>query len=313
MADTGQIIGGYKLRGLLHTGRDTQVWEVVEPTSNRHFAMKILLPEYVNSKVERNKLFNDAMIGKELRHENVINIQKVSANKAATPYFIMEYFAAGAIRRRLISKDPKDKEFLKVNSRKIIRQCCTAMAYMNGSGFVHCDLKPDNIVCNSLGQTKIIDFAISKRIQKGFFAKMMRKRGAPEGTATYMSPEQIRCDLLDGRSDIYSMGIVFFEMVTGRPVFRGNSVADLYRKHFSEKAPLPSSFNPDVTDEFGNLVLKMMNKKKEDRFKSFHEVMIELKKIKIYKSLKEEEDEQHSGMGGMMKFEGNFLRAANGA
>ncbi len=300
MADTGQIIGGYKLRGLLHTGRDTQVWEVVEPNSNRHFAMKILLPEYVTSKVERAKLFNDAMIGKELRHENVINIQKVSANNATTPYFIMEYFAAGAIRRRLISKDPKDKEFLKVNSRKIMRQCCTALAYMNGSGFVHCDLKPDNIVCNSLGQTKIIDFAISKRIKKGFFAKMMRKRGAPEGTATYMSPEQIRCDLLDGRSDIYSMGIVFFEMVCGRPAFRGNSVGDLYRKHFTEKPPLPGYFNTDVTDEFGNLVLKMMSKKKEDRFKSFHEVMIELKKIKIYKSLKEEEEEQQSGMGGMM-------------
>jgi eukaryotic-like serine/threonine-protein kinase len=297
MADTGQIIGGYKLRGLLHTGRDTQVWEVVEPTSNRHFAMKILLPEFVTSKVERGKLFNDAMIGKELRHENVINIQKVSASNATTPYFIMEYFAAGAIRRRLISKDPKDKEFLKFNSRKIIKQCCTAMAYMNGSGFVHCDLKPDNIVCNALVQVKIIDFAISKRIQKGLFAKLFRKKNAPEGTATYMSPEQIRCDLLDARSDIYTMGIVFYELVTGRPTFRGNSVADLYRKHFVEKPPLPSSYNPDVTDEFGNLLLKMMSKKKEDRFKNFHEVMIEMKKTKIYKSLKEDEEEvQHGGM-----------------
>jgi len=296
MADTGQVIGGYKLRSLLHTGRETQVWEVVEGSSNRHFAMKILLPEFVAKKPERTKLFNDAEIGKALRHENVVHIQKVSPNKAATPYFIMEYFAAGSIRRRLQSKDPKDKEFLKLNSRKIMRQCATAMAYMNGSGFVHCDLKPDNIVCNSLGQTKIIDFAISRRIQKGFLAKLFRKRGAPEGTASYMSPEQIRNDLLDGRSDMYSMGIVFYEMVCGRPPFRGNSVADLYRKHFMEKAAAPSTFHADVTDELGALILKMLNKKPQDRFKNFHEVMIELKKVKLYKSLKESDEDQ----GGMM-------------
>jgi len=297
MADTGQTIGGYKLRGLLHTGRESQVWEVVELASNRHFAMKILLPEFCGTKHERNKLFNDATIGKALRHENVVHIVKVCAPNAATPYFIMEYFPSGSLRRRLQSRDPRDKEFLKQYAKKIFRQCATGLAYMNGSGFVHCDVKPDNIVSNALGQTKIIDFAISKRIQKGFLAKLLRKRGAPEGTATYMSPEQIRNELLDGRSDVYSMGLVFYEVACGRPPFRGNSIGDLYRKHFVEKPPLPSMHNPDVTDEFGNFVMKMIEKKPENRFKNFHEVMIELKKVKVFKSVKDDEDEQ---MGGML-------------
>lgn len=234
MADTGQVIGGYKLRGLLHTGRESQVWEVVEPTSNRHFAMKLLLPEFVAAKAERAKLFNDADIGKQLRHENVVNIIKV--NKSPTqPHFIMEYFAAGSLRRRLQSKDPKDKEYLKVNAKKIFKQTATGLAYMNASGFAHLDVKPDNIVANAMAQTKIIDFAISKPIRKGFLANMFRQKGAPEGTPTYMSPEQIRTELMDGRSDIYSLGITWYEVVCGRPPFRGNSVADLYRKHFAEK------------------------------------------------------------------------------
>lgn len=295
MADTGQIIGGYKLRGLLHTGRESQVWEVVEPTSNRHFAMKVLLPEFANSKAERTKLFNDAEIGMKLRHENVVHVVKVSRSEGA-PHFIMEYFASGSIRRRLISRDPKDKEFLKANAKKIFKQTATGLAYMNASKFIHRDVKPDNIMCNALGQTKIIDFAISAPMATGFFAKMFRKRGAPEGTVSYMSPEQIRCELLDGRSDIYSLGITWYEVVTGRVPFKGASVGELYRKHFAEKAALPSQYNPDVTDEFGNLVLKMLAKKREDRQKSFHEVLMELKKVKVFKSDKMDEDMDGGGM-----------------
>jgi serine/threonine protein kinase len=295
MADTGQIIGGYKLRGLLHTGRESQVWEVVEPTSNRHFAMKVLLPEFAESKAERAKLFNDAEIGMKLRHENVVHIVKVNRSPAA-PHFIMEYFASGSIRRRLISRDPRDKEFLKANAKKIFKQTATGLAYMNASKFVHRDVKPDNIMCNALGQTKIIDFAISAPLEKGFFANLFRKRKSPEGTVSYMSPEQIRCELLDGRSDVYSLGITWYEVVTGRPPFKAASIGDLYRKHFVEKPALPSNLNADVTDEFGAVVLKMLAKKREDRYKSFHEVLMELRKVKVFKSAAADEDMDASGM-----------------
>jgi serine/threonine protein kinase len=298
MPDTGQVIGGYKLRGLLHTGRESQVWEVVEGTSNRHFAMKILLPEFVDSKQDRAKLFNDAAVGIKMRHENAVNIIKV--NKSPTqPHFIMEYFAAGSLRRRLQSRDPKDKEYLKQHAKTIFKQTATGLAYMNASGFVHLDVKPDNIVANASGKTKIIDFAISKPIQKGFLAKLFRKRGAPEGTPTYMSPEQIRCELPDGRSDIYSLGITWYEVVTGRPPFRGESIAALYRKHFGEKPQLPSAYNPDVTDEFGHLLLKMLEKKREDRPASLHNVLIDLKKVKVFKSQKEDDEDEMMGMGMM--------------
>jgi serine/threonine protein kinase len=290
MAEIGEVIGGYKLRSLLYPGQRSLVFEVVEPTSHRHFAMKLLLPEYASNKQDRAVLFHEADVGIKMRHENVINILKVS-KAGATPHFIMEFFPAGSLRTRLLSKDPRDKEFLKQNAKKIFKQAATGLAYMNASGFVHADVKPDNILVNAIGQTKIIDFAITKRIQKGFFAKLFHRRRKPQGTPSFMSPEQIQDNLLDGRSDIYSFGATLFELTTGRKPFSGATQNDLLRKHLTEKLPSPQAFNPDITDGFAALVTKMMAKKKEDRFANFHEVLIELKKVPVYKSVVEAEDE----------------------
>ncbi len=290
MPDINTTIGGYKLRSLLQTGQVSQVFEVVEPLSGRHFAMKVLLPEYAQSKPHRATMFHEAEIGIKMRHENVINILKV--NRSPTePHFIMEFFPSGSLRTRLQSRDPKDKEFLKLNAKKIFKQIATGLAYMNASGVVHCDVKADNILVNALGQTKIIDFAIARRIKKGPFAKLFHKRGKPQGTPSFMSPEQIRGQLLDGRADIYGYAATLYEMTTGRPPFRGNSVNDLLSKHLVEKPSSPQVYNPDLTDEFSALILKCLAKKKEDRPANFHEVLIELRKIKVYKSVPDEEDE----------------------
>lgn len=293
MADIGSTIGGYKIRSLLQTGQSSQVFEVVEPTSNRHFAMKILLPEFSADKSHRGPLFNEAEIGSKLRHANVINIVKVSRSME-TPHFVMEFFPSGSIRKRLQSKDPRDKEFLKEHARKIFKQAGTGLAYMNSSHYVHCDVKPDNILVNALGDTKIIDFAISRRIQKGFFAKLFRKRDKPQGTASYMSPEQIKCEILDARSDVYSFGCTMYEVVTLRPPFRGNSVSDLFRKHLTEKASPPSIYVPDITDEFSNLLLKMLAKKPSDRHANLLEVLSELRRVKsVFKSRPDPDEDQH--------------------
>ena len=290
MSEGNQQIGEYKLRSLLQTGQTSQVYEVMEPRSGRHFAMKLLLPEYADSKEHRRILFHEAAIGEKLRHENVINIIKVSKSET-TPHFVMEFFPAGSLRNRLLSKDPRDKEFLKVNAKKIFKQVATGLAYMNAKGVVHCDIKADNILSNSLGQTKIIDFAISKTVQKGFLAKLFNRPGKPQGTPSFISPEQITGRVLDGRSDIYSYGATLYELVCGRPPFRGATMNELLKKHLQEKPQSPIYFNPDVTDEFGNFLLKLLAKSPDQRPANFHEVLMELKKLRVYKSVHEKDDD----------------------
>lgn len=282
MADVNELIGGYKLRTLLQTGQTSQVFEVVEPHSNRHFAMKVLLPEAASDPDQRKALFNEAEIGVKLTHANVIRIHKVNRSPES-PHFIMEFFPSGSLRLRLQAKDMK---FIREHARKIFKEAATGLAYMNAMGYVHRDVKPDNILVNSLGDTKIIDFAITRKIQAGFFAKLFRKKSKPQGTPSFMSPEQIRDDLLDGRADVYSYACTLFELSTGRKPFTGATQGDLLTRHFTEKPAPPSSYNKDLTDEFSAFVLKMMAKKKEDRPKNFHEVLIELRKVKIYKDEK---------------------------
>jgi serine/threonine protein kinase len=288
MADINELIGGYKLRTLLQTGQHSQVFEVVEPTSNRHFAMKLLLPEAAANPEQRRNLFHEAEVGIKLTHQNVIRIYKV--NRSPTnPHFIMEFFPSGSLRLRLQAKDFK---FIQEHSRRIFKEAATGLAYMNATGYVHRDVKPDNILVNSVGDTKLIDFAISKKMASGFFEKLLRKRGRPQGTPSFMSPEQIRNEALDGRADIYSYGCTLYELTTGRPPFRGSTQRDLLSRHLAEKPAPPSAFNKDLTDEFAAFVVRLLAKKREDRPANFHEVLIQLQKVpQIYKSVPEKRAE----------------------
>jgi serine/threonine protein kinase len=275
------VVGGYRLQNLLMTGQTSQVWEVVELTSHRHFAMKMLLPERARDPEHRKILFHEAAVGSKLRHPNIIRIISVDQNKE-NPFYLMEFFPAGSLKIRLMRKQT---DFIKEHAHNIFKQAATGLAYMNASGWVHRDVKPDNFLVNSAGELRVIDFGLAQRIQKpGLLGKLFRKRAKGAGTRSYMSPEQIRGLPLDGRADIYSFGASCYELVTGRPPFRGASNQDLLNKHIAEKPASPQMYNPDVTDEFASLVLRMLAKKRDERPRDFHEVLMQLRTIKIYKS-----------------------------
>ena len=276
-----EIIDGYKLQNLMMTGQNSQVWEVVEVQSHRHFAMKLLLPERAKNSELRRLLFHEANVGKLLTHPNVIKIVNVGTSKEH-PNFVMEFFPSGALKLRIVRKQ---FDFIRENAHSILKQAATGFAYMNASGWVHRDVKPDNILVNSAGEVRIIDFALAQKIETpSFFSKLFRRKPHVAGTRSYMSPEQIRGEPLDGRADIYSFGATAYEIVTYRPPFRASSQQELLQKQIIEKpAPLPT-FNKEVTDDFSNLVLKMLAKKREQRPQSFHEVLKALNTLKVYKS-----------------------------
>jgi serine/threonine-protein kinase len=277
-----EFVGGYKLRNLIATGQSSQVWEVVEPKSGRHFAMKLLLPEATRDSEQKSLLFHEAEVGLKLQHPNIIKIVAVSKDKDPKNFwFVMEFFPAGSMKVRIVHKQ---NDFIREHAQNVFKQAATALAYMNASGWVHRDVKPDNILANSAGEAKLIDFAIAQKASSGgLLNSLFRKKGKVQGTRSYMSPEQIRCEPLDGRADVYSFGATLYEIVTGRPPFRGASTQDLLTKHLNEKVLPPTSINPEVTDDFSNFVIKMLAKKRDDRPNNFHEVLMSMRTMRVFK------------------------------
>jgi serine/threonine protein kinase len=277
-----ELVGGYRLLKHMVTGQTSQVWEVVEVSSGRHFAMKLLLPEKVRESLYRNFLFHEADVGRQLAHPNIIRIVKVDRS-LDNPHFVMEYFPAGNLKLRIMRKEI---DFLREKGHDILKQAATGLAFMNAKGWVHRDVKPDNILVASSGDVRIIDFALAQRIPTGF-SKMFWRKSKPQGTRSYMSPEQIRGLALDGRADVYSFGAMCYEMVAYRPPFRAASSQELLTKHITEKPISPRHYNPEVSEEFADLILRMLAKKKEDRPRDFHEVLMQMRGLRLFNPKKE--------------------------
>jgi serine/threonine protein kinase len=243
--------------------------------------MKLLLPEKHNDSVAKGMLYHEASVGLEMVHGNVIRIVHVS-NEKTNHYFVMEFFPSGSLKSRMVKKE---FDFIKQNAHSLFKQAATGLAYINTSGWVHRDIKPDNLLVNGKAELRIIDFAIAQRLETdSFFGRMFRRKGLVQGTRSYMSPEQIRGQYLDGRADIYSYGATLFELVAGRPPFRAATQQDLLQKHIIEKPVPPLSLVPDLTQEMNDLILKCLAKKREDRPQTFHEVLKVLNQIRVYKN-----------------------------
>jgi hypothetical protein len=274
---TADSLGGYTMKNLMMTGQTSQVWEIVENSSGRHFALKLLLPEKLRDPDHVKMLYNEAEVGMKLAHPNIIRIIKL-VRDAENPHFIMEFFPAGNLKLRIMHKKT---EFLWEKGQDIFKQVATGLAYMHANGYVHRDVKPDNIMVNSAGEVRLIDFALAQRISKGGLFR--KRRGRSAGTRSYMSPEQIRGEGLDGRADIYSFAVSFYEVLTGRPPFRAATPSDLLKKQMYEKAVSPQIYNPNLTDECAAFLLRMLSKRKEDRPRDCHEVLMQLRNLKIFK------------------------------
>jgi len=164
----------------------------------------------------------------------------------------------------------------------IIEQSCEALYYFHSKGYVHCDIKPDNLLLSRDFEVKLIDFTISRKIKSGF-GKLFGSRNKVEGTRSYMSPEQIRGQNVDQRSDIYSMGCMIYELCTGKAPYTGNTPNELLSKHLSATPPSALVTNENITPEFNNLIKLLLAKKQEDRPQSMWDVLKMLRSTPIFK------------------------------
>lgn len=276
MTKVRDYLGQYRLTRLIRLGSTCQVWEAIDESKNIRYALKVLRPEQRGNKGEIAFLKHEFDIANSLNHRNIIKI--VEFNKTAdTPFLVIE-LASELNLKQAIRKGP---EMIAHLLDKILIQIVEALYYFHSKGYVHCDIKPDNILISREGEIKLIDFTISTKTATGL-RKLFNKGTKVQGTRSYMSPEQIRNQSLDARADVYSLGCVFFELVTGKLPFTASSPNELLSRHLS--TPIPSALvsNDNVSEEFNALIKKMMSKEVKERY-DMYEVLQKLRTIKIFK------------------------------
>jgi serine/threonine protein kinase len=276
---TEDRIGEYRVVRVIHSGVTSDVMEVVDDTTHRRLAIKQLAADRRDDPSERRKFAFEAKLGLELRHPNLIRVYEYVADREQ-PYFVMEYFPAHNLKLPLVR--PNVYPLPSKHLHKIIRQAAAGLACMHDKGWVHRDVKPENILADRAGDVRVIDYTITMRVRSGL-SRLFGGKVPRQGTGTYMSPEQIRCEAPAPTADIYSFGVTCYELACGRPPFRADSPQQLLSKHVRE-TPIPLKTRDErVTPEFSDVVMHMLRKDPADRFASLHEFLTAFRKIRIYR------------------------------
>jgi serine/threonine protein kinase len=276
MTKIRDFLGPYRLARLIRLGSACQVWEAIETQSGNRFALKVLREG--QNKQEVAFLKSEFEVAKALNHPNIIKMYDLVLTGGA-PFLVLELFSELNMKQAL-RRGPESIAYM---LDKVITECVEGLFHMHSQGYVHCDIKPDNFLVSREGEVKLIDFTISQKIRKGISKLWGGKARHIQGTRSYMSPEQIRGQRLDPRSDIYSFGCVMFEMVTGKLPYTGESPNDLLNKHISAPIPSPLVANDNITPEFAAIIRTMMAKKPSDRPESMWEMLKVMRVTKIFK------------------------------
>lgn len=247
-----------------------KVYRAIDKNIEEEVALKILNPEIAADEKMIERFQNEIKLARKITHRNVCRMYDLNAEEG-TQYIIMEY-VPGEDLRSLIRRIG---QFTLGKTLIIAKQVCEGLAEAHRLGVVHRDLKPQNIMIDKEGNAHIMDFGI---------ARMMKARGITKeemiiGTPQYMSPEQVEGKETDHRSDVYSLGVILYEMVTGRLPFEGDTPLSIALKHKSEQPPNPRKINEQIPEELSRSVLKCLEKDRGKRYQSAEELLSELRKI----------------------------------
>lgn len=277
MVKVKDFLGSYRLARLIRLGSTCQVWEAIHDKDGKRVALKVLRPEQRGNKEEIAFLKHEYDVARELSHRNVIKLIDYVTG-AETPFIVLELFSELNLKMAM----RRGPEPIAYQLPSIVEQASEGLYYLHSKGYVHCDIKPDNLLLSRQWEVKLIDFTIAKKIKSGL-GKLFGGKTKVEGTRSYMSPEQIRGQSLDARSDIYSMGCMLYELIVGRAPYTGNTPNELLSKHLSASIPSALVSNENVSPEFNNILRKMLAKKPEDRPQSMWDVLKMIRATPIFK------------------------------
>jgi len=260
----------YEIIEELGTGGMGKVYRVEDTKVKEEVALKLIKPEIASDKKTLERFSNELKIARKITHKNVGKMFDINEEEG-THYITMEY-VSGQDLKGLIRQSGK----LGIEtSLSIAKQACEGLSEAHKTGVIHRDLKPSNIMIDREGNVRIMDFGIARSLKE----KGITGAGVMIGTPDYMSPEQAQAKALDQRSDIYSLGVILYEMVTGRVPFEGDTALSLAMKHKSETPKDPKEYNAQIPDGLSNLILKCLEKDKDGRYQSAGEIHSELENI----------------------------------
>jgi beta-lactam-binding protein with PASTA domain/predicted Ser/Thr protein kinase len=259
----------YEVEQLLGQGGMARVFRGTDRVLNRTVAVKVLSPQFASDDQFVARFRREAQAAAALNHPNIVSVYD-TGDQSDVHYIVMEYVEGRTLRDVIRQEGP----ILPERASEIGQAVARALAAAHEAGLVHRDIKPGNIMLTRDGQVKVMDFGIA-RTSTG---DTLTQTAAVLGTASYLSPEQAQGSTVDARSDIYSLGCVLYEMLTGRPPFTGDSPVAIAYKHVREDPVHPSNLNPDVPPSLDAVVMKAMAKNPENRYQTADEFRQDLER-----------------------------------
>jgi len=268
---TGSTFAGrYQIIEELGMGGMGKVYKAIDKRINEEIALKVLKPEISDDEKTIERFSNELKFARKIVHKNVGRMYDLNEEEG-TYYISMEYVPGEDLKSFI----RRSGQLTVGKAVSIAKQVCGGLAEAHRLGVVHRDLKPQNIMIDKEGNARIMDFGIARSLK----AKGITEAGMIIGTPEYMSPEQVEGEEVDQRSDIYSLGVILYETVTGRVPFEGDTPFSIALKHKSETPPDPKELNAQVPSDLSWLILKCMEKDKEKRYQRVEEFLSELEKI----------------------------------
>jgi hypothetical protein len=259
-------VGKYEVTGRLGSGGVATVFEARHPTLGIPVALKMLSHALVFDSAFAQHFQHEAQLVAQLNHDHIVRVLDTE-QAYGTHFIVMEKLTGDLLEKVIDSGQPIDW----ATTRRILREVCDALAYSHSQGLIHRDIKPANVFLLTDGKAKLLDFGIATRPSGG------DKSGKVLGTPYYMSPEQISGAALDGRSDLYSLGILAYELCCRQLPFDADSLPELFGKHLTEDTPDPRLWVPDLPEDLREFILRATAKRPSDRFASCAEASAYLK------------------------------------
>jgi serine/threonine protein kinase len=269
----GQTLGKYRVLEPLGSGGMARVYRGYHPQLDRFVAIKVLRSDLVEDETFLTRFRREAQAVAALRHPNIIQVHDFDMEDGLY-YMVMELLDGDTLYTRLNDYRIRDQQMPWGEMVRILLDVLDGLSFAHQEGMVHRDIKPANILLTRRGQAVLADFGIAQIVG----GTRHTVSGALLGTLNYMAPEQGLKGLSDVRSDLYSLGVVFYEMLTRRPPFDADTPLAILLKHVNDPLPLPRELNPDIPAPFERIVLKALAKEQENRFQSASEMAAALKK-----------------------------------